>query len=81
MEMEPDLGGASRITGARTEAEQKGGHLGLSERCRLASSLCLSLGRKSSGSGAEAQKGQGLSPNHTAPCLSQESRPFWRKVL
>lgn len=81
--MEPDWGGTPWVTGATAEAKQKGGRLGLSERCRLASGLSLAVPqsspeRKSSRSGAEARKGQGLGLNHTAPCLSQESRPFWR---
>lgn len=34
-------GGASWVMGARAEAERRGGHLGLSGRCPLASGLCL----------------------------------------
>lgn len=81
--MKPHWCGASRVMGARAEAGQKDGLLDFSERYLLAAGLCLSLRHKppweSSGSGAEAQTCRGLGLNHTAPCFSQQLKPFWEK--
>lgn len=74
VEMKPDMDGASWVMEARTEAGQKRGHLGLSERDPLAADgLSLveadtSLGR--SALGGEWRPGSAEGRDHMAPCLS-----------